>query len=42
MTGLQLSAGARAALITPDTGETKMPAIPPPGTPGGDLNVRPQ
>jgi hypothetical protein len=27
---------------TPDTGETKMPAIPPPGTPGGDPNVRPQ
>jgi hypothetical protein len=26
----------------PDTGETKMPAIPPPGTPGGDPNVRPQ
>jgi hypothetical protein len=27
---------------TPDTGETKMPVIPPPGTPGGDPNVRPQ
>jgi hypothetical protein len=27
---------------TPDTGESKMPVIPPPGTPGGDPNIRPQ
>jgi hypothetical protein len=27
---------------TPDTGESKIPVIPPPGTPGGDPNVRPQ
>jgi hypothetical protein len=26
----------------PDTGESNMPVIPPPGTPGGDPNIRPQ
>lgn len=27
---------------TPDTGAGKMPVIPPPGSPGGDPNVRPK
>jgi len=34
--------GDRSVLAPPDMGTASTPVIPPPGTPGGDLNVKPQ
>jgi len=34
--------GDRSVLAPPDMGTASTPVIPPPGTPGGDPNVKPQ